>query len=63
MSREAHVLVLREPQGEIPWGYSPDFILERLNGTTKGALTLSRRWMRNRSATDTNAPDGIESQH
>ncbi len=23
MSREAHVLVLREPQGEIPWGYSP----------------------------------------
>ena len=24
MSREAHVLVLREPQGKIPWGYSPD---------------------------------------
>jgi hypothetical protein len=23
MNREVHVLVLREPQGEIPWGYSP----------------------------------------
>jgi hypothetical protein len=29
MNREVHVLVLREPQGEIPWGYSPEQTIQK----------------------------------